>query len=154
MFKGLKEFNERLVLQVIRRANSIPKAEIARKTGLTVQTVSVIVNRLLDEKLLRKELRRREKGKVGQPAVPIALNPGGAYSIGVKIGRRSLDVLLVDFLGKVLNHVSDRYAYPDPELVLPNVEKYVGDTMASLSASQRRRVVGIGVAAPYSMGIM
>ena len=159
---GLKEFNERLILQVIRRASSIPKAEIARKTGLTAQTVSVIVNRLLDEKLLRKEFRRREKGKVGQPAVPIALNPGGAYSIGVKIGRRSLDVLLVDFLGNVLNHVSDRYAYPDPELVLPNVEKYVAtspnvekyvaNTMASLSGSQRRRVVGIGVAAPYSIG--
>ena len=149
---GLKEFNERLILQVIRRASSIPKAEIARKTGLTAQTVSVIVNRLLDEKLLRKEIRRRKKGRVGQPAVPIALNPGGAYSIGVKIGRRSLDVLLVDFLGKVLNHVSDRYAYPDPDLVLPNVEKYVANTMASLSGSQRRRVVGIGIAAPYSIG--
>jgi ATP-binding protein involved in chromosome partitioning len=28
--------------------------------------------------------------------VPLALNPDGAFSIGIKIGRRSLDVLLVD----------------------------------------------------------
>ena len=74
---GLREFNERLMLQVIRRASSISKAEIARRTGLTAQTVSVIVNRLLAEGLLRKERRRRVAGKVGQPAVPIALNPDG-----------------------------------------------------------------------------
>ena len=149
---GLKEFNERLILQVIRRANSIPKAEIARKTGLTAQTVSVIVNRLLDEKLLRKESRRREAGKVGQPAVPIALNPDGAYSVGVKIGRRSLDVLLVDFLGNVLSHVSDRYAFPDPDVVLPRAEACIAQVKAILSKAQQRRMVGIGIAAPYGIG--
>ena len=149
---GLKEFNERLILQVIRRANSIPKAEIARKTGLTAQTVSVIVNRLLDEKLLRKESRRREAGKVGQPAVPIALNPDGAYSVGVKIGRRSLDVLLVDFLGNVLSHVSDRYAFPDPDVVLPRAEACIAQVKAILSKEQQRRMVGIGITAPYGIG--
>ena len=149
---GLKEFNERLILQVIRRANSIPKAEIARKTGLTAQTVSVIVNRLLNDELLRKESRRREAGKVGQPAVPIALNPDGAYSIGVKIGRRSLDVLLVDFLGNVLGHVSDRYAFPDPDVVLPGAKACVAEIKAVLSKEKQRRMVGIGIAAPYGIG--
>ena len=149
---GLREFNERLILQVIRRANSISKAEIARKTGLTAQTVSVIVNRLLDEGLLRKERRRRVSGKVGQPAVPIALNPDGAYSIGVKIGRRSLDVLLVDFVGAVLDHVSERYAFPDPDYVFPRVGERVAHAMAALDSAQQRRMVGIGVAAPYGIG--
>ena len=149
---GLREFNERLILQVIRRANSISKAEIARKTGLTAQTVSVIVNRLLDEGLLRKERRRRVSGKVGQPAVPIALNPDGAYSIGVKIGRRSLDVLLVDFVGEVLDHVSERYAFPDPDYVFPRVGERVAHAMAALDSAQQRRMVGIGVAAPYGIG--
>ena len=149
---GLKQFNERLILQVIRRANSIPKAEIARKTGLTAQTVSVIVNRLLNDELLRKESRRRGTGKVGQPAVPIALNPDGAYSVGVKIGRRSLDVLLVDFLGNVLSHVSDRYAFPDPDVVLPRAKVCVAEAKAVLSREQQRRMVGIGIAAPYGIG--
>ena len=149
---GLREFNERLMLQVIRRASGISKAEIARKTGLTAQTVSVIVNRLLDEGLLRKERRRRVAGKVGQPAVPIALNPDGAYSIGVKIGRRSLDVLLVDFVGTVLDHVSERYANPDPDYVFPRVGERVAGAMAALDTAQQRRMVGVGVAAPTKSG--
>jgi hypothetical protein len=39
------------------------------------------------------------RGRVGQPSQPIALNPDGAFSIGVQIGRRNLDVALLDFTG-------------------------------------------------------
>ena len=111
---GVSQYNERLILQMIRRAGSLPKAEIARRSKLSAQTVSVIINRLLRDKLLRKQPRQREKGKVGQPAVPIALNPSGAYSIGVKIGRRSLDILLIDFTGNLLQRLNHRYDFPDP----------------------------------------
>ena len=149
---GLKEFNERMILHVIRRCGSIPSAEIARRTGLSTQTVSVVVNRLLNSNLLRKQDRRRIKGKVGQPSMPIALNPDGAYSIGIKIGRRSLDVLVVDFVGNVLQQITDRYTYPDPEFVLPRVEANVATVLSVLSDAQHQRVVGIGVAAPYGIG--
>jgi predicted NBD/HSP70 family sugar kinase len=149
---GLKEFNERLILHVIRRAGSIPSAEIARKTGLSVQSVSRIVNRLLHDQLIVKQNRRRVKGKVGQPSVPISLNPAGAYSVGVKIGRRSLDVLIVNFVGEILRQITERYAYPDPDVVLPQVNANVAAALKFLDANQRERVVGIGVAAPYGLG--
>ena len=45
---------------------------------------------------------RGEQGDRGQPATLIGLAPNGAYSLGVKIGRRSLDSILVDFAGKVI----------------------------------------------------
>jgi len=149
---GLKEYNERLILHVVRRSGSIPGAEIARRTGLSVQSVSRIVNRLLNENLLVKQTRRRVKGKVGQPSVPISLNPSGAYSVGVKIGRRSLDVLVVDFVGNILRQVTERYDYPDPHKVLPQVHADVAKALQFLKAEQRERVVGIGVAAPYGLG--
>jgi hypothetical protein len=40
---GVRLYNERLVLSLIRRYGSLPKAEIARVTGLSAQTASVIV---------------------------------------------------------------------------------------------------------------
>src|SRR5450631_533972 len=77
---GTRLYNERLLLSLARRHRSLPKAEMARLTGLSPQTVSVIVNRLESEGLLvRQELQR---GRVGQPSVPYALNPGAAYSLG------------------------------------------------------------------------
>ena len=49
---GVRQYNERLILQLIRRAGGMPKADIARATNLSAQTVSVIINRLIKEGLL------------------------------------------------------------------------------------------------------
>src|SRR5438105_9098417 len=110
---GMRQFNERVVLQAIRLHGSVPKAEIARLTNLTAQTVQVIIARLEADSLVTK--LEPVRGKVGQPSVPMALNPDGAFSIGIKIGRRSLDMLLVDFTGQVRERVSLDYPFPDPD---------------------------------------
>ena len=46
------------------------------------------------------ELSRGEpqRGKIGQPSIPMSLNPDGAYFLGLKIGRRSAELVLIDFL--------------------------------------------------------
>ena len=94
---GLRAYNKRMILNLIRQHGALPKAEIARLTGLSAQAVSVIVNALLKEKLVRKG--NKVRGKVGQPHTPIALNANGALSGGVKIGRRSLELMLVNCRG-------------------------------------------------------
>ena len=38
----VRAYNERLVLSLVRRHVSLPKSEIARRTGLSAQTASVI----------------------------------------------------------------------------------------------------------------
>jgi hypothetical protein len=92
---GMRQFNERIVLRAIRHAGAIPKADLARLTQLSTQTVSIIVNRLMEDGLLIKQERIR--GKIGQPSVPLSLNPDGAYSIGMQVGRRNLEVVVTDF---------------------------------------------------------
>ncbi len=149
---GIAQYNERLVLQLIRRAGSLTKADIARITNLSAQTASVIINRLLDVELLRKQKRRHEAGKVGQPAVPIALNPSGAYSLGVKIGRRSLDVVLINFTGHILQRRAYTYTYPDPDFIFPTLRNVLLEVTQDFSSAQLKRVMGIGVAVPYGLG--
>ena len=120
---GLRQYNERVVLQAIRLHGALPAAAIARITHLTPQTVSQISRRLLDDGLLAKgELVR---GKVGQPSVPLALAPDGAYAIGIKIGRRSMDVLLVDFTGAVRARWSSEYEFPEPQSVFTEIAQRV-----------------------------
>jgi hypothetical protein len=73
---GLRQYNERVVLQAIRLHGALPGAEIARLTGLTAQTVSMITKSLIDDGYLRKG--EPVRGKVGQPSVPLSLAPDKA----------------------------------------------------------------------------
>lgn len=147
---GMRQFNERVVLQAIRLHGSLPKAEIARLTHLTAQTVQIIIARLEADGLVRK--LDPVRGKVGQPSVPMALNPDGAFSIGIKIGRRSMDMLLVDFAGQVRERLSLGYAFPDSETLFGEIDLRLAQLRKSLPAALRERLHGVGVAAPLSLG--
>jgi predicted NBD/HSP70 family sugar kinase len=149
---GIREYNERLILHAIRQHEEIPSADLVRETGLSVQSVSRIAKRLIDLGLIEKRDRRRIKGKVGQPSVPLALKAEGAYSIGVKIGRKSLDIVAIDFEGNVKKLVEHSYDYPTPECVLPKINAGIADILSEFTPAQRNRIVGIGVVAPYGLG--
>lgn len=146
---GMRAFNERVVLQAIRLHGALPKAEVARLTGLTAQTVGLITTRLEDDGLLLRH--ERVRGRVGQPSVPLALNPDGAFSIGLKIGRRSADWLLVDFTGQVRQRRTLDYAFPDAEQLFPAIATQIQSLRAELS-DRAERLVGVGVAAPFQLG--
>jgi predicted NBD/HSP70 family sugar kinase len=146
--QGMRQFNERTVLQAIRLHGAIPKADLARLTQLSTQTVSIIVERLLDDGLLVKQDRVR--GRIGQPSVPLSLNPEGAFSIGVQVGRRSTEVLVLDFAGAVRHQQNLQYDFPDPDIVLPNIAAALKTVRRKLGV-RWERVVGIGLAAPLFM---
>jgi predicted NBD/HSP70 family sugar kinase len=145
----MRAFNERVVLQAIRLNGSLPKAELARLTRLTAQTIGLITTRLEEDGLVIKH--ERVRGRIGQPSVPLALNPDGAFSIGIKIGRRSAEWLLVDFTGQVRQRQTLDYAFPDAHTLLPAIGQRLNamrDQLGPLSP----RLVGVGVAAPYQLG--
>jgi len=147
---GLGQFNERVVLQALRAHGPLPKAQIARLTQLTAQTVALIIVRLTRRKLVRKCAPLR--GRVGQPSVPIALNPDGAFAIGIHVGRRRMDLLLVDFVGAVRRRSVLDYPFPDPDAVVHAVVRDVRAIRKQLGRNDGRRLQGIGMAAPLSLG--
>ncbi len=146
---GMRQFNERVVLHAIRLNGSLPKAEIARLTGLTAQTIGLITTRLEDDGLLIRH--EPVRGRIGQPSVPMALNPDGAFSVGIKIGRRSADLLLVDFTGAVRRRESMHYTFPDAQTLLPAIKTHMAAIQDGLGALALR-LVGVGLAAPFNLG--
>lgn len=146
---GMRAFNERVVLQAIRLNGSLPKAELARLTRLTAQTIGLITTRLEEDALLIRHARVR--GRIGQPSVPLALNPDGAFSMGIKIGRRSAEWLLVDFTGRIRQRQTLEYAFPDVHTLLPIIGERM-NAMRDQLGSLRSRLVGVGVAAPFRLG--
>ncbi len=78
--------NARLVLQCLRRRGELSRAEISRMTGLSAQTASVPMNKLLKDELVVETHKRY--GSISKPATQIQLNPQGAYSLEIELGRR------------------------------------------------------------------
>ena len=146
---GMRDHNERLVLSLVRQHGALAKSDIARITGLSAQTVSVIMRALeQDGLLLRGEPVR---GRIGQPSVPMHLNPDGALFLGLKIGRRSADLVLIDFLGHVRDSRRRTYRYPTPDGIVAFVCDALPDLMAPLPGPARARVSGMGVAMPFQL---
>lgn len=144
---GMRAHNERLVLSLVRQQKHLAKSAIARITGLSAQTVSVIVRQLEQDGLL---LRGKPiRGKVGQPSVPMRLNPDGAYFLGLKIGRRSSELVLTDFLGAVRDRRRQTHPYPTPDAALEFAETGIEALVHALPRADRRRVAGIGIAMPF-----
>ncbi len=146
---GVRLYNERLVLSLVRRHGSLAKAEIARLTGLSAQTISVIMRQLEADGLLRKEAPQR--GKIGQPSVPFSLNPNGAFFLGLKIGRRSSDLVLLDFLGRPLKGLHEPCRYPTPSGILDFAGRAIEMLVDSLPRRSRSRISGLGIAAPFEL---
>src|SRR5271156_2169380 len=146
---GGRLYNERLLLSLVRRFGPLSKIEVARLTGLSVQSTSAIMNRLQADGLLKREAPLR--GRVGQPTIPMSLDPEGAYSFGLKIGRRSCELVLVDFRGAIRQRAHRAYAFPTPTMILDFVQGSLPSLSTSLSAPQKRRIAGLGVAAPFQL---
>jgi predicted NBD/HSP70 family sugar kinase len=146
---GMREQNERLVLSLVRQHGALAKADIARITGLSAQTVSVIMRGLEAEGLLARG--ERVRGRIGQPSVPMLLNADGAFFFGLKIGRRSTDLTLVDFTGKVRATRRQIYRYPTPSAVIAFVAEAMPAIIATLPAPLRGRIGGMGVAMPFQL---
>ena len=144
---GVRLYNERLLLSLVRRFGPLSKMEVARLTGLSVQSTSAIMNRLRADGLLKREAPLR--GRVGQPTIPMSLDPEGAFSLGLKIGRRSCDLLLVDFRGGVRQRAHQTVAFPTPAMVIDFVRASLPALVDSLSQAQQRRIAGLGVAYPF-----
>lgn len=146
---GMRDHNERLVLSLVRERGSLAKSDIARMTGLSAQTVSVIMRELEEEGLLLRQAPLR--GRIGQPSIPMALNPDGAYFIGLKIGRRSAELVLIDFLGKVRTMLRQSYRYPTARETVTFVETGIAELRRSLSEAEQNRIAGLGIAMPFEL---
>ncbi len=147
--QGLRRANERAVLTVIGFNPGVSNADIARQSGLAPQTVSAILTDLDSAGLImRGEVLR---GRRGQPATPIFLHPEGAYAIGVEIGWRHLQVLLLNLNGQVLAQQRSYYDFPDAANIVDAIVTMMDEVLAPLSEAQRSRLANIGVALPTNI---
>ncbi len=147
---SVRSYNERLVLSMLLQHGSTTRFDIGEKTGLSAQTISVIVRSLEQEGLVTRG--EAQRGRMGPPTIPMGLNPDGAYAIGISIGFRTTDIVLIDFVGGVIDSATLRHAQPGADHVHPALYATVESLLTKISRAKRRRIAGIGLALPEGFG--
>jgi len=147
--RGIRAHNERLILSVLQRHGAMSGQEIARKTALSAQTISVILRKLERDNLLLRG--NTTKGKVGKPSVPMRLNPDAVFSAGFKVGRRSAELVLMDFCGGIRAQIRKEYDYPLPDMIFGFLKTGLETVKEHLPPELRDRLCGLGIAAPFEI---
>jgi predicted NBD/HSP70 family sugar kinase len=140
-----KSHNRRVVIEAIRTNGPMSRAAIARVTALTTQTVSNIVEELARSHLLMP--MEAQKIARGQPITPYMINPAGAYSIGLELGRQRAAGVLTDLSGTVCARIECHVDRPGPTEAMPVLAQIVRDLQEAFTFD-RDRLLGVGIALP------
>ena len=148
---GAAAHNARLVLTLLREGGATSGAEVARRTGLSPQAASGILRRLEDTGLVRRSGALR--GQVGKPRLPYALVPNGAWALGLKVGRRSGELVLADLAGGIRARAAASWPRPMPGPLAAFLERAVPATIESgrRAGMEPARLAGVGVAMPWEV---
>lgn len=151
---GASAHNRRIMIDALRVNGALSRADLARATGLTPQTVSNIIEELASDGLVRSQASVR-KGR-GQPATPYQLVPEGAFAIGLQIDRHVTRTVIVNLVGDVLVRIEAILPPGGPAEGVVVVLDLVARARAVLSAQisgAEDRLVGLGIAMPGPFGI-
>ena len=146
-----KTYNYRIVFETIRLYGPISRADIARFTALTAQTVSNITKRLLDNQLIR-EGQKKQEGR-GAPSLTLEINPEGSYSIGLDFNRDHITGVLVDLSGNMKGRqYVELDTIPGPDEAIKLMARTIEDLLRSQNLTQNELDgVGIGFPGPIEL---
>jgi predicted NBD/HSP70 family sugar kinase len=139
------DHNQRVTLQAIRVGGPITRTDLAEITGLTAPAIANITKRLLNDGLILDA--GRLQGQRGQPAMKLAINPDGCFSIGLNIDRDHITLVVLDLLGKVRARATREVNFALPDAVTA----FFDTEMAAIldrGDIKPDRLIGIGVALP------
>jgi predicted NBD/HSP70 family sugar kinase len=95
----LRTLNERTVLEAIRAAAPISRAELSRRVGISKPTVSLALQSLLDARLVREVDGSEQRGRYG--ARLFEAIPDARLVLGLDMGARFLRGAICDLHGDV-----------------------------------------------------
>jgi predicted NBD/HSP70 family sugar kinase len=143
-----RPYNRRIVLETVRLHAPISRGEIAKRVGLTVQTVSTIVRELEQRGFL---LGSREAPRSrGYPATALTINPSGGFAIGLHMTPVSVEAALVDLTGVVVDRKRRELRPATPEASFAAIADLTRD-MRQLRSDGR--ILGVGMAIPGPFGV-
>jgi predicted NBD/HSP70 family sugar kinase len=136
----IREINASLVLSRLHAEPLLSRTDLARRTGLSMPTVSEIVADLLDSGIVEEREIGRSAG--GRRPVLLALRPDAGYVVGIKLTETRVIAVLTDLGATIVARRSTPIAATSVDAV---VEAVAATVSALRVAAGSGRVFGLGV---------
>jgi len=141
-----RRVNRQRLLDAIRRHGPISRADLAKRTALSPPTVSGLVEELVaDAGLLREIGVGASSG--GRPPVLLEFNADFGYLVGVDIGSRMLRVALTDLQGRVNARREERTRLESCDATIQQVCALI-ETLIRDTGRDPAKLFAIGIGAP------
>lgn len=145
----LKERNEWRVIETLRAAGEVTRAELVGLTGLSRSTIANVVVELQRRDIVEERVPaiRRRAGR-GRPGTAVRLRVDAGVAVGVAIDREHVRVAAVDLSAQVLAEVAETNEVEADGLdVLRETARLVRAVLETID-KPLTRVVGVGVGLP------
>ena len=146
----------RLVVERLLRDRSVSRAEIARSTGLSKQTISEVMRDLERDGWVDED--GQIQGSVGRSAVTYALRPDAAFVLGIDLGGTKLHVALADLQGVIVAESIEPTAGDGGAAVVAQIGRMTDALLQRAGVSSQRLRGGVmgspGIVDPASGGIV
>lgn len=147
----VKDYNQVLVLDIVRNQAPVSRREIADKSGLRFQSVSNIAERLLQSGIVVEDERPAAHGT--RQARRLSLNENAAYALGIHVDRETVSVALTNIGARILDSLrSAMPAESRPANVLPIIQQHVHQLIAKTGVSEER-ILGAGIGLPGPLDV-
>ena len=144
-----RSHNRQVVLDQVRAAGEIGRAEIARASGLSTQAVSNIIADLLVDELIVEGGRRVPSR--GLPVTLYRLNPQGGYAFGVEIRPNAVFAALLNFSGdQIFSDRADLHNASRDDVI--KTVLHLRNAATRAANVPQSRILGAGVVMPGPFG--
>jgi glucokinase-like ROK family protein len=140
-----RDINRALVLDLLRKNDAIPRAQIARLLDLSRVTVSAVVSQLIEDALVTELGEGDTFKKGGRKPILLSLNTSSKFVLGIDIGYTNTVIGLGNLKGEVLSKI--RHPTTRTHSVENVVQQvtYLIEEIIAQSAIQREKILGIGL---------
>ncbi len=139
----LRDLNSSLLIELVREARPISRAELARQSGLSAATVSNIVAQLIDRGILVEVATAPASG--GRPPVLLDIDVTGGYVVGIKLRGDGLTTVVCNLDAAVVASVEVSAALVGaPDAAIAAIESETKRAL-KLAAAPREKVLGVGI---------
>ena len=147
----IRAINRSIILNNIKTHRSIPRAEIARTTGLSPATVTGIVAELIQENLVFEKEAGDSSG--GRRPILLAINPHGGFVVGIKLMEDHAIGALTDLEATPLGKLSYPLTDSSPAGVSQALGQLVKDLLDEYETPAPKLMgVGVGLAGIIDAG--
>ena len=99
--KGKNAIAKREIIRICIRNEMTSIADINRELGISIPTVTKLVNEMIDDGLLMDRGKMTTSG--GRRPSFYVLNPGAGFFVGVDVSRQHAHIAISDFSGKIVH---------------------------------------------------